>query len=212
MSDSAKLSKKSKKPKKKLSKRKKKANQLRQAMVEYDEQVFSHPSSTQATTTPTLRQNTLEKAVFTPLPSPSKRIQVRFEHVNPDTLIKRNVAKTRRGGKKKRRRTRKKRKRRKTRKRKRRRRRKGGVAAGFLGEQSCGEVRTHPMFNDCCELDKADLRRQLRRAHRHLQHGRDRNARQQLRQQQQHNYLQRQQEYFQQQGEMKEEKGPYNIE
>jgi hypothetical protein len=113
---------KSKKPKKKLSKRKKKANQLRAQMEKYDEQVFSHPSSTQATTAPTLRQNTLEKAVFTPLPSPSKRIQVTFENVKPDILIKRNVAKTRRGGKKKRRRTRKKRKRRKTRKRKRRKR------------------------------------------------------------------------------------------
>ena len=50
---------------------------------------------------------------------------------------------------------RKKRKRRKTRKRKRRRR--GGVAAGFLGEQSCGEVRQHPMFDDCCGLDKAEI-------------------------------------------------------
>jgi hypothetical protein len=114
---------KSKKPKKKLSKRKKKANQLRAQMETYDGQVFSHPSSTQATTVPTLRQNTLEKAVFTPLPSPSKRIQVRFEHVNPDTLIKSNVAKTRRGGKKKRRRTIKKRKRRRTIKKRKRRRR-----------------------------------------------------------------------------------------
>ena len=55
---------KSKKPKKKLSKRKKKANQLQAQMENNDGQVFSHPSSTQATTGPTLRQNTLEKAVF----------------------------------------------------------------------------------------------------------------------------------------------------
>ena len=52
------------------------------------------------------------------------------------------------------------RKRRRTRRRKKRRKRRtrrGGAAAGFLGEQSCGEVRTHPMFNDCCGLDKAEI-------------------------------------------------------
>lgn len=115
---------KTKKKKKRKPTVKSKSLEQIKAMAEYDEQVFSHPSSTQATTTPTLRQNTLEKAVFTPLPSPSKRIQVRFEHVNPDTLIKRNVAKTRRGGKKKRRRTRKKRRKKTRKKRKRRKTRK----------------------------------------------------------------------------------------
>ncbi len=73
--------------------------------------------------------------------------------------VKRKRRKTRKRRKKpktrRRKKIRKKRKRRKTRKRKRRRR--GGVAAGFLGEQSCGEVRQHPMFDDCCGLDKAEI-------------------------------------------------------
>ena len=163
---------------------KRKSLALRNAMKAHDSKVFSLPSSTQATTVPMLlRQNTLEEAMVTPLPSPPKLIKVRFEHVKPKTLIKRNVGKTRWGGKNKRRKTRKKRrkktrkkrKRRKTRKRKRRRR--GGVSAGFLGEESCVEIREHPMFKDCCGLDiakrlrdhqNAAARRQQHQDNRHL--------------------------------------------
>ena len=54
---------------------------------------------------------------------PAKIFQATIEHIKPDTLIKDNVAKTRRGGKNKKRKTRKKRKRRKTRKKRKRRRR-----------------------------------------------------------------------------------------
>jgi hypothetical protein len=54
---------------------------------------------------------------------PPKIFQATIEHIKPDTLIKDNVAKTRRGGKNKRRKTRKKRKRRKTRRKKKHKRR-----------------------------------------------------------------------------------------
>ena len=180
---------------KKKKKRKKKANQLRAQMEKYDEQVFSHPSSTQATTVLTLRQNTLEKAVVTPLPSPSKRIQVRFEHVKPKTLIMQHVAQTRRGGKNKRRKTRKKRrkktrkkrKRRKTRKRKRRRR--GGGGRGLLEDVCEADVKQHKMFDDCCGLEKAQLeaeKNEIAERLREYQNAeRDRRQQQQQHQQQQ---------------------------
>ena len=99
------------------------------------------------------------------------------ESVSPKDMMRRT--RRNRGGK--RRKTRKKRKRRKTRKkikkRKRRktrkRKRRGGLAAGFQGEQSCGEVRQHPMFTDCCELDMVAYRRQSERTVRRLTRERD---------------------------------------
>jgi len=99
------------------------------------------------------------------------------ESVSPKDMMRRT--RRNRGGK--RRKTRKKRKRRKTRKkikkRKRRktrkRKRRGGLAAGFQGEQSCGEVRQHPMFTDCCELDMVAYRRQFERTVRRLTRERD---------------------------------------
>jgi len=82
----------------------------------------------------------------------TKRKRRRVKRKTKGRRVKRKT-KRRRGKRKTKRR--KKRKRRKTRKRKRRRR--GGVAAGFLGEESCGEVRQHQMFDDCCGHDKAEI-------------------------------------------------------
>jgi len=164
-------------------------------MEEHDNKVFSRPSSTQATTVPMLRRNTLEKAAITPLPSPPKLIKVRFEHVKPQTIIKHNIAKTRRGGKNKRRKTRKKRrkktrkkrKRRKTRKRKRRRR--GGGGRGLLEDVCEADVKQHKMFDDCCGLEKAQLeaeKNEIAERLREYQNAeRDRRQQQQQHQQQQ---------------------------
>lgn len=74
----------------------------------------------------------------------------------------------------------KKKKRRKTRKRKKR----GGLgAAGFMGEQSCGKLKADPFFDDCCDLEKAELRVALAALEQNSQ--RIQNELNQLRQQQQ---------------------------
>ncbi len=121
-----------------------------------------------------------------------KTFKSTFEHIEPADMLKnRRPGITRRGGKRKRRKTRKrrkkpktrrrkkirkKRKRRKTRKRKRKRR--GGVAAGFLGEESCGEVKLNPMYQDCCELEKAELRGRFLAVERQRRRQQQRRARQ----------------------------------
>jgi len=145
------------------------------------------------------------------------------EVYDPAKLLKKSRRNQKRGGKRKRHKTRKrrkkpktrrrkkirkKRKRRKTRKRKRRRR--GGVAAGFLGEASCGEVKLDPMYQDCCELEKAELRarflaveqRRRQQQHRARQRRGRQGQRLNLIQQQQ-----RQQQQPEQQEVMDEEKG-----
>ncbi len=143
--------------------------------------------------------------------------QATEETYNPAELL-RKTRRQNRGGKRKRRKTRKrrrkpktrrrkkirkKRKRRKTRKRKRRRR--GGVAAGFLGEASCGEVKLDPMYQDCCELEKAELRARFLAVEQRRRRQQHRARQRRGRQGQRLNLIQQQQRQQQQPEQQEEE-------